>query len=483
MKVLFLEMPSREKNSAPPYGVLYAAGAVMRSGYEAKIVDYCNKALSDVSLAREVDGYRPDIIAFGGITSSYRNLKNSAEFLKGRYPEIPLIAGGVISSIDELLLKRAKIDLVVLGEGESIIPLLLRHYNGELAIDNVPGIAYLEGFDIRRTPAQAQVAALDDIPVPPYELLDMEKYLYPSKDWIEHYYRFNDSQKSEIVRKMEKTPYMLAIMTSRGCTHRCIFCYRHMKGIRQHSVPYVIEHMKFLKKKYGVGLFQFCDELTTANRKWIFDLCDAIEREALDINFIVLSARVDTVDEEMLRRLKKAGCVMLNYGFESGSDIILKEIRKGVTREDNLRAARLVKKAGIKNVPEIMIGFPSETDETIADTISFLKDVSQYPFSVNYVLPFPKTPLWDYCIEKGMIKDEEEFILNYGEAAHFSINLTGLPDKKVKSWWTRVMHQTMRHMYLKNKDINGLAKIEAWAFLRRSGLWRYAKLLRGAGKK
>lgn len=478
MKVLLLEVPSRERNASPPYGILYAGGAILRCGHEAKIIDYSNERFSFEGLRKEIKDYRPNTIGFGGITSSYRNLKHYALFLKDHFPHIPIIAGGVVSCIDELLLKKAKVDIVVRCEGEIAIPPILRYYQDEEEIGNIPGISYLKNGEVIRNECNMQVSVLDEIPFPPYELLDIKKYLYPAKDWVEIYFRYDSKEKNLVTKRLKNSPYMLSIMTSRGCTHRCIFCYRHIKGIRQHSVPYVIELIKYLKNKYGIGFFQFCDELTTASKKWVFDFCDALQRQQLDINFIILSARADNVDLDMLKRLKETGCLMLNYGYESGSDAILKEIGKGVNRQQNIRACELTKRAGIMNIPEIMIGFPGENDDTISDTVSFLKIADRYPVSVNFVLPFPKTPLWQYCVDKGLIRDEESFILNYGEAGNFQINLTKFPDTTVKNWWVRIMYETTRQACIKNRDFLKLMKIELWRKVRNKRIWNTITFVR-----
>jgi len=188
--------------------------------------------------------------------------------------------------------------------------------------------------------------------------------------------------------------------------------------------------MKCLKEKYGVGIFQINDELTTANRKWVEEFCETLGKEDLRIFFIILSSRVDNVDEDLLLKLKNAGCLMINYGYESGSEKILKEIRKGVDREQALKTALLTRKVGIKNVPEIIIGFPSETEGTVNETIDFLKRIDTYPVSINTPIPFPQTPLWDTAVEKGLITEKEEFVLNYRRAVF--VNFTGMPDWKLK---------------------------------------------------
>lgn len=240
--------------------------------------------------------------------------------------------------------------------------------------------------------------SLDDIPMPEYGLLQMDHYLESAERWRDSYFKHDRLEYERVSEQLAGKKYMFPIITAIGCTHKCIFCYRHHKGLRQHSVQYVLSMMKHFHNLYGVDVFQINDELTTGNKAWVKEFCETIKRENLPICFIVLSARVDTVDEELLAMLKAANCLMINYGYESGSNIILKEIRKGVTRESALKAGLLTKAAGIRNIPEIIIGFPSETVETGDETIDFLKQLNTWPVSVYTPIPFPETPLWQYAM-------------------------------------------------------------------------------------
>jgi len=198
----------------------------------------------------------------------------------------------------------------------------------------------------------------------------------------------------------------------------------------------VLSMMKHLHMEYGVDVFQINDELTTGNKAWIRDFCGGIKNENLKIAIIILSARVDTVDEEILTMLKEINCIMINYGYESGANKILREIRKGVTREQALEAGLLTKKIGIVNIPEIIIGFPSETRETVKETIDFLKQLDTWPISINTPIPFPETDLWNYAMENDLIDNKEEFVLSYKRARFF--NFTQFSDRELLSLVSKV---------------------------------------------
>ena len=456
MRILFIDAPSREDNSAPPFGLLYAASVATRLGHKARILDLCNVPLSDSQLIDLIRDFSPAFVGFGGITSSYGSLKLLSSTIRKKFPNLPLIAGGVITSVSELLLTKAHINIVVHAEAETIFPSLLEHLGGIRSLDDVPGISYLLDGRIIKTNLPPQVENMDDIPIPDYSLLNFRNYLSPAEKWLEIYVPHStNAPNKEALLKSLRGKFLFPMITSRGCTHVCYFCYRHARGLRQHSPGYVIDHMKYLHDNYGVGLFQFNDELTTASRDWVMEFCDGLLKSSMDVRFIVLSARVDNVDEEMIVALKNAGCVMLNYGYETGSQTVMDQVRKGTTIEQAVTAGQLTLKHNILNIPEIIIGFPCETEETIYETISFLKKLNTIPISLNFPMPFPKTMMWKYALTAKLITDEEKFILDYQEDIDFRINLTRYSDETVLNWRNMIFRDVYfnyyfsRHMHLK----------------------------------
>lgn len=443
-----LEAPCEERQGSVPFGLLCAATIAHHHGHKVKIIDLVKEQLNDDALDKIISKYSPGLIGIGGITSGYKNCKDLIRFIKKKYKNIPIAIGGVITSVADLLLLKAGADFVVHGEAEISFPKLIKALENRDDISKVRGISFLREGEINRTENQPQIKNLDDIPMPEYSLLDMNKYLMEADDWVNAYFSHDRHEYAEMAIKLTEKK-IFPIITSRGCTHKCIFCYRHQIGIRQHSVEYVVKMMKILNEKYNAGVFQINDELTTVNRKWIIEFCDTLIRENSGIYFIVLSARVDNVDADMLLDLKKAGCLMLNYGYESGSDTILKEIKKNVTREQALRAGLLTKKAGIKNVPEIIIGFPSESEITVAETMDFLRQLDTWPISVNTPIPFPETPLWKYGVDHNIIKNKEEFVLNYRRGLF--VNFTKYPDKKILKLMRMVYYDTYLH-WLKKRN-------------------------------
>lgn len=460
--VLLINIPSRRGAGGHllPLGLLYAASISERCGHTAKILDpyLDDPQLKDFdsdnfeNIYKAIEDHRPSIIGYGGISTSYDRTKRISRHIAERYPSILQIAGGVLSSVSDLLLTRAEIDIVFHGETEISLPVFLeKHGKGEPVYDT-PGISYVsDNNNIVTTPMPEQIKDMDDIPFPAYHLLDIDRYLRPIHGWLDVYKRlFNDNPNMpSVVNKIGDKRHYILLSTARGCTESCSFCYRHMRGIRQHSAKYVIDHIKHLKNNYGIEGFRFADELFNSDPEWMLRFCDLIEKESLDIFYIIGGARIDTMSAHVLQRLKDTGCVEINYGQESGSDVILKEYGKGVWAQQNKEITLSTKKLGMSCPVQIVIGSPSETSNTIRETIRFLVSVGAYPcYIVNYLIPLPRTPIWHYARRRGLIGDTEEYLKLVAEREGAPlVNLTQAPDDVWKNWGRRIKRELRLHHY------------------------------------
>ena len=448
MNILLINSPSRTGGAGVtlPQGLLYVGSTIERAGHKAIIFDPYLDAnnierfdTGDFAKISElIRRFNPSIIGYGGVATSYGRTKRFSQFVKSNYPGILQIAGGPLSSVTQLLLEKAGMDAVFHGEAETSLPYFLKMISGGKSWSSTPGISYKSDGKIIKNENPEQIIDLDLIPVPAYHLIDVSKYLEPVSNLYNAYKVLFETNPlyDDIKKRIGSRTHYFPIVTARGCTHKCSFCYRHMDGVRQHSVDYVIRHIKFLKAKHGIDGFSFADELFNSRPEWIYKFCDALEREKLNIFYIIAGARLDKIDEKILRRLKDTGCVEITYGHESGSDTILKEYRKGIASCKNKEITLLTtKKIGILSAVQIVIGSPSETTKTIRETIQFLKDVDAYQYSLNYLMPLPGAPIWRYVEETNLINDLERYLDLVSEhGGRPIINLTKVPDRKWKGW-------------------------------------------------
>jgi len=460
MNILLINIPSRRGKGGMnlPLGFLYVGGIIERSGHSVEILDpyrYDPNLISfdkaDYSeIEKKINDYCPKIIGFGGIASSYGRTKKISEYLYQKYPDIIQIAGGPLASVFELILTKTRINLVFHGETEITLPEFLEKFEKNENWRTISGISYFEGNTVLRNPMAPQIENLDLIPYPAYHLVNVEEYLTHVSGTFEAFREDSGENfdANAILQKIGKGGKLFPVMTARGCTHKCSFCYRHMKGYRQHSVPYVINHIKHLMSHYAIRGFDISDELFNFKKEWIMEFCNALEQEKLDIYYRISGARVDRIDREILQRLKETGCFYISYGEESGSDIILKEYRKGVSAQQNKDIPLLTKEVGLINPMEILIGSPGETQKTIKETIQLLIDNSAVNPSINYLIPFPETPIWQYAMDNRLIPDIEKFLDEVAERGGAPIvNLTHVPDRVWLSWYSQITNELKLNRY------------------------------------
>lgn len=373
-----------------------------------------------------------DAVGLGTLITAYNYVKWLCEEIKGIKPQIPIWAGNsVASSIPELFLKTTKADVVVAGEGEITVKELAKAYGCEADLSKVKGIYYKKDGQIIKTPARSLAQDLDSLPRPAYDLFAQELYIPLSPS------------------RVGKRSFCLGV-SIRGCPYRCTFCYHPYQGaaIRCQSARRMIEDLIYAKSRYNFDSFGWTDDELMANRKRMYEFCELLKKEKIKERWGA-TARVDDISEDLLKRMKSAGCRWLGIGIESGSQKILDNIKKGVTVAQAKKALELCKRLRIQAEFSLMIGNVGESRSTIQETVAFVKEIDYPPPSFfNIATPYPETQLWDYAKSKGLIKDDLEVIRSYGEQGQkLLVNFTQFSDKEL----LELKHNTeilMRKIYL-----------------------------------
>jgi len=235
-------------------------------------------------------------------------------------------------------------------------------------------------------------------------------------------------------------------LTSKGCVNRCTFCHRFIGGLRILPMNVLFSRLSEMVRRFNLGYIQFGDECFGLNAKWIEEFCSRIE--PMGLVWGVAGMRTDCVRPEILKRMKKAGCRIVNYGFETLSGKMLEVMEKGVKKQDNIQAMHWTIEAGLNSITQLVIGMPGETSETIRETAECVADFltlgkEQNPdVSVNYAQALPGTPLYEYGRAKGLIgssvEDEEQYLLDVfnRNAADFAskTNFTAFPKFMLSVW-------------------------------------------------
>jgi radical SAM superfamily enzyme YgiQ (UPF0313 family) len=309
-----------------------------------------------------------------------------------------------------------EIDAVVIGEGEITTPILVEKIRKKENLKDVLGVAYRKGGKIIVNPSRSVIKNLDDLPLPAYHLLPIDKYRpYPPHG--------------------KKLPY-IAIMTSRGCPFRCAFCSKpvHGKLYRAKSPKAIIEEIKYLKEKYKIKEILFYDDSFTLDRQRIIELCDEMIKNKINIPWSC-ETRVNLVDKELLSKMKNAGCYIISYGVESGNQEILNNIKKDITLEQIRNAFKLTRKAGINIVSYFMLGCPGDTEQTMKQTIEFAKELDANFAQFSICTPFPGTEIADLIDKKDEIDwNKLTYVSNRSESIPFVLS-KNLSEKQLRKYY------------------------------------------------
>lgn len=380
---------TRIANIMPPYGLLMLSAFLEKKGIKNEILDLYAYPEKKEDILKKIFELNPTHIGITSTTSSFFDGLEIARLVKENLKDIKIIFGGVHpTSIYERILKNFReIDIIVVGEGEEIIYELLTSEN----LEGVKGIAFRKDGEVLFTGRRKLIENLDNLPFPAYHKLKdfPKKYVLP----IFNYPRSPST----------------TFLTSRGCPFSCSYCDRSIFGptFRAHSSDYLIEHLKFLKKSYGIRHINIYDDNFLLVKKRVLEFCEKILKENIKITFNCIG-RANHMDEEVLEALKRAGCWMINIGVESGDEELLKPHRTKPELEKIKEIVRKIKKKGIRVKGLFMMGIPGETRETIEKTIRFACENPFDDLNVTKFTPFPGTPVYEKIKEYGEFEEDWE---------------------------------------------------------------------------
>jgi len=370
----------------PPLGLATVAAVTRQEGYNTLILDALALGMNSQETVEWILKENPDYVGITSVTKAIFNAADVAKLIKKHNSKIKIIIGGphVTAVPIETFQRFKEFDIGVFGEGEETIVELLQALDSQKDLKKIKGLILRDGKKIILTERRPYIKDLDKLPFPAWDLLpDLLKYYQPAADTINRF------------------PATL-LVTSRGCPYQCIFCDRSVFGnvVRGFSADYIIKMINHLQKTYGIKELFIEDDNFLVLRKRLVEFCNKIIEEKIDITWSCLG-RVDNVDEEILKLMKKAGCWQINYGFESGSQRILDIINKKIKVEDSERAVAITRKAGIKVKGLFMMGNFGETKESISETINFIKRMPITDFHMTCFTPMPNTKAWEEAPKYG----------------------------------------------------------------------------------
>jgi anaerobic magnesium-protoporphyrin IX monomethyl ester cyclase len=396
-----------------PFGLAYVASSLLSSGHQVTVVDMEGDFLSTEQALSRIADSSPSMVAFGGMVTRFRYVRDLALRVRQLIPDAFLTAGNSgATTIPGLYLASCGLDCAVLGEGEVTVSELACALDSGADWRLVPGLAWRgpDGETVR-SPAREPVADLDSLPWPAWDLFPVENYV----NSMDH--------RQKTVRHME-------VLASRGCPFDCTYCYRiYGRKVRRRSPRSIVAEISELVRRYGIEYTGFPDDLFTSDRDFVMETCRLMKQELPGLKWSCLG-RVNTVDREMLEAMRDAGCDWISYGIESGCDTMLMRMRRQVTSRQCLEAVRLTQSVGIHVECSFLIGMFGETRESVQKTVDFCR-MADITAPMLFVTPYPGTAIFEQAMEKGLIPDLEGFLCRMNSAEDLLVNLTDLSDREL----------------------------------------------------
>lgn len=371
MKTLLLNPPSEkvtEPYDAPDYphiGLGYIASYLRSKNCPITVIDARLENISTSETLEKITALKPDIIGLTAYTQGIVHVALLAQKIKDRHPCVHTVIGGIHATVLplETMQEFPSFDFIIFGEGEITLYELVDALEGRGPIEGIKGLGFRKNGKIYINEQREWNSELDKLPFPAWDLFPQAE-LYP-------------------------------VISARGCPFRCIFCTRpYGSKIRERSPENLVAEIRELVTKHKAKNIVFWDETFGVNKKRAMKIADMLIKENMG-SYVKwnMHSRVDTVDYEFLEKIKRAGCIHVGFGVESGNAKVLQMSKKGITLEQVQRAVAISKKLGLGTSSYFILGFPYETKKTAWDTINFARKLNTDSVSIAIMIPFPKTEI------------------------------------------------------------------------------------------
>jgi radical SAM superfamily enzyme YgiQ (UPF0313 family) len=429
-----------------PIWLAYATGLLEKNGHKTKLVDAIAWKWDENKVLEDAQKFEPDLIVVDSNFSSLRNDSNVAKLLKDGTGAVSVLVGPPVSQFPERILTDGEVDIAARLEYDFTVRNIAEAVEDGKSFENISGISYKEHGKIIHNPDREFITSeeLDEIP-------------FVSKVYKEHL-NIKDYF-------LGHTLYpMVQIFTGRGCPNRCTFCSwpKTLMGrtYRIRNAENVVDEFEYITKELPEVKEIFIeDDSFTIGKNRIKGVCSEILRRGLDITWSC-NARAN-LDYESMKAMKEAGCRLLDVGYESGSDEILKNIKKGITTSDSRKFTKDAKRAGLMILADFIFGMPRETKETAEQTIRFAKEIKPNIVQFAVATPIPGTEFYEGVKENGflLVNDMKESIdkdgfqkciISYPEFTKEDIE--NYVDKALKEYYlsSSYIPVAMRNIFRKN---------------------------------
>ncbi|MDP2922948.1 MAG: radical SAM protein [Candidatus Omnitrophota bacterium] len=435
MKVLLIK-PFNDKAFAivPPIGLGYLSTALRKQGHDVLILDCLAKDYNFKQVAISFANYNPDVVGIQVFSDNLLVVKEYLKIFKKIKMSVVTIIGGPHPSADpkQSLNFLQEADFGFVGESEKGFYKLLAYLRGkEKNVYNIPGLVFRKGKNIISNPPYFE-QDLDKLGFPAWDLINPKDYPHAPQGGFARFFP------------------LAIIQTIRGCPYKCTFCGAHLINgfkMRPRAVKNVIQEIKLLCSKYGVKEFHITDDNFLFSKERVIRFCKKLKEGNYKLAWMCSSGvRLDLLDEGLLEHMKNSGCYAFGLGLESGSERILKYMKKDLNLKRIDKQIGLIKKYGIRTIGLFIIGFPTETIEDVQKTIKLSKRLPFDRVQFSYFLPIPGTEIYKELEKKGGLKNID--FTNYSSFG----SLNYVPASMTKKELKRMQMRAFLSFYLKPKN-------------------------------
>ena len=432
----------RSRGIYPSLGLLYIASALESKKHRVKVIEYDLERAPEEVFESALRSFKPEVVGIYTMTWTFRQSCAMVKKVRELLPSAKTIAGGPqVASFPFLSVHYGEFDYAVVGEGEETIVELIEAIEEGNDVRTVRGIVFKDQGRVVHTAQRPYLEDINRIPFPARHLVPMDHF-------------------RDVFTREEKFATM---MGSRGCPFDCIYCDRENRMGRRwrpRDPSNMVEEIEEVKRKFGIREFMFFDDEFIIDKKRIAEFCEELLKRGLDVVW-ECRARVDMVDRELLKIMKRAGCYRIRFGFESGDNRILAILKKGIRVEQSIETARLTKEVGIEVFGYFMMGSPEETPETLQKTLKLALQLDPDFAIFSKTILIAGSELFEWGVEHGFIAADywERFLRGEEHDPAPCISTRELPGEVVE----RAIAEANRAFYLRSRYIlKRLARIRSF---------------------
>ncbi len=375
----------------PPIGLAYLAAVLKKEGVELKVIDDFADRIGIKGVVAALKEYSAGIVAVSCLTPSAPYVLQMASALRVHNPAIKIILGNVHASIFyESILEQGLVDVIVHGEGELALPEVVRALEHKKELSSIRGISFLSEGKAVKTQEREPIKEIDSLPYPAWEYFPVKKY---------GFLPFMDIAKPA-----------LSVLSSRGCVYKCSYCsLLYMNNhYRARDPVKVIDEIEYLVDRFGVRQVGFVDPIFPLSRKSGMDFSAEMIRRGLNKKVVwICETRIDSVDRELLKVMKEAGCKRILYGIESGSQETLDNVNKDACLDLVKKNISETRRLDIETAGLFMVGFPGETRPMVEETIKLARELDLDFAKFAIVTPFPGSQLYTQLVRSGKLNRQD----------------------------------------------------------------------------